>query len=210
MFKLTVDVRVLPPVLEDKEERTIRIVPPTWADAYHFGLSVFYHAAVYSDAGELNPLCPNFMSISLSAIGIDMPVKDLLCSSCISHPQSKPDHAVMYYVIDRAHESDRPSVYFASADVDKRFCYANLGVKKIAQLPFGKAMDLSGEVLEIDHPETGYDLTLKYDNGNPSLRTLMSEVVVADEPSPMLSDAGLMNKVLEFATEHPLPTLLKF
>jgi hypothetical protein len=166
---------------------TIRILPPTWAKPDHYGYDIWVHYSIGPDKqtylcnhkmkGEPCPICEERAKAQRS--GDEDYAKEL-----------EPKRRVLMYLIDRDKERDGVHVWAAPWTIDR----------DITQVSVDKA---SGEVLPIDSPEEGYDISYRKDGKDD--RTKYSGVQVARRDSALGKDSWL-----DFAVDHPLPTILNY
>lgn len=174
----------------DKDNR-IRILPPTWPDAKHFGFDIYLHYGVGPDRGtylclekmqgEADPIAEEYAIVKRDARNEDDDkyAKEL---------QAKP--RVLVYLIDRDHEKEGVQAWMMPAGLDK----------DIMKVSIDKA---SGEVLQIDHPEDGYDVT--FEKNGTGMTTKYEGAAIARRSSPLGKDEWL-----EFAIDNPLPDQLVY
>lgn len=173
-------------------ENCIRILPPTWDGHDHCGLEVYVHSFIGPNNGTY--LCLSKM-------------KKGHCPICAASEDAKrsgdSDEAyalqakkrVLFWVIDRDNEDQGPIVLDAGWQMD-RDIFA-LCVKK-----------RSGKVLLIDHPDTGHDVTFK--RQGEGVKTRYFAYQIESEAAPIFEDEEEQDKVLEYITERPLPSLLVY
>lgn len=169
-------------------DNRIRILPPTWAKAKHFGLDIYVHYGVGPDRQSY--LCLNKME------------QDGGCPVCEEREIARRDEdekyakeleakrRVLVYLIDRDHEKEGPQVWAMPWTLDR-------DIVKVCQ---DKS---SGEVLEIDHPEEGYDVT--FEKKGSKDRTEYLGVSIARRSSPLGKDEWL-----DHAVDFPLDTQLNY
>ena len=172
----------------------IRILPPTWDDAGHFGMEVFAHYSIGPDNSSF--LCPK------KHHGED-------CSICDERVQLANDgdedaarqlnwkKRVAMWIVDRAEEDKGAQVWFAPWTIDQ----------EIAKQAFDES---SGEALALDNPEKGYDVIFTREKGSKNQPPSYSGVKIARKPSPLLDDEDDAEKILEFISENPIPDTLVF
>lgn len=171
-----------------KGDNCIRILPPTWDDAEHFGLDVYVHYGVGSDNGSF--LCPRMM-------------KTGDCCICEERKQAEADgdedymrklaysHRVLYYLLDRDDEKKGVQVWAAP--------FASIDKNVTAQTRDSR----SGEILNIDDPDEGYDV--EFTKEGEKERTKYSGVRVVRHSSDLGRD---QDEYLETVMETPLTDLL--
>jgi hypothetical protein len=172
-------------------ENLIRILPATWEDHDHYGLDVWMHRFIGGD--NSNYLCLNKMNgkrcpacdeaKAAKAAGEDDEAKAL-----------QPVKRTLVWVLDRDDDSNTPLLWDMSWTQDR----------DIAALCYVKR---TGKVLLLDHPDDGYDLTVK--KTGQGLKTRY-QFIVDREPSSIADSDKEQEKILEYITENPLPTVLRF
>lgn len=168
-------------------ENRIRILPPTWEDAKHFGLDIYVHYGVGPDRGTY--LCLSKMK------GEDDPIEEerLAARKDGDEEYAKELEAkrrVLVYVIDRDHEKEGVQAWAMPWTLDR----------DIVKVSVDRS---SGEVLPIDHPEEGYDV--EFEKKGSKNRTEYLGVAIARRSSPLGRDEWL-----EYAMDNPLPDQLQF
>src|SRR5574343_364001 len=166
---------------------TIRIMPPTWPNADHFGLDVYVHYEVGPDnqsylcldkmKGEACPICEERARATKDN---DTEYADKL----------KPAKRVLVYLIDRDNQRDGPKIWSMPWTIDRDLC--KLVVHR-----------RSGEVLPIDDPEKGYDI--EFDRQGKGTRTQYVGLAVARRES----DIG-KPEWMDFVVDNPIPDQLQF
>lgn len=165
----------------------VRIMPPTWEGAKHYGIDVHLHYGIGADNAAYLCLdkmkgkaCPICEERKRAADEDDQEYADEL----------RPQHRVLMYVIDRDKEKEGVKVWSMSSRQDQ----------DILRLCVDKK---TGETLEIDHPEDGYDLS--FDRQGQGKKTRYSAWSIARRSSPLDND-----KAMQFAVENPLDEQLVF
>ena len=167
-------------------DNDIRILPPTWEDNTHYGLDIWVHYSVGPDRqtylclhkmkGEPCPICEERQRAARTD---EEYAKEL-----------EPKRRVLMYLIDRKNERDGVHVWAAPWTIDR----------DILQISEDKR---TGEVLSIDHPDEGYDIS--FIKSGTKDRTKYSGVSIARRESPLGKDSWL-----EVAVDKPLPTILNY
>lgn len=170
----------------------VRILPPTWDDADHYGIDVWQHFSIGAD--EQSYLCPKKM-------------KDKDCCICDEYEDAKregddeyskdikPTRRVAVWVIDRDNESEGPKVWVMPWTMDRDF----------TQLAVDKH---SGEVLFIDNPQKGYDI--EFSKNGKGLKTKYTGVQIARRSTPLSDSDRRIEKWLKYISENPLPKVLNW
>lgn len=171
-------------------DNKVRILPPTWKDAKHYGLDVWVHYGVGPDRqsylclrkhgkdGERCPVCDERDDVRSDNDADEKYVKDL-----------EAKRRVLVYLVDRDDERSGEQAYFMPQSLDK----------DIVKVSIDKD---SREVLPIDHPEDGYDVI--FEKSGKGVNTKYDGVQIARRSSPLGKRAWLEN-----AMDNPLPEQLK-
>lgn len=177
-------------------DNRIRILPPTWDKAEHFGLDIFVNYGVGPDRqsyldlskmkGEPDPIAEarDDAKRDLNASGgndkeLEQYVKDLTSKK-----------RVLVYLVDREHPKDGVQAWAMPWGMDR----------DIVKVSVDKQ---TGEVLPIDHPEDGYDV--EFEKKGAGMRTEYLGVAIARRSTPLGDD-----RWLDFAMDNPLPDQLQF
>lgn len=186
------DVQFLTPRVGDNNVR-IMPPPPDKADVWgHYGMQLPVHYGIGADQSAY--VCVNKLR------GED-------CVLCAERARAagageeeladalKPNYRVAIYVIDRAQESKGPMIWNMPAGVDK-------DVTKLCIEPG------SGEVLLVDDPEVGYDLSFVREG--EGLKTKYKGIQFSRKPSPLADDPEVAATWLQYIVEHPIDDCLVF
>lgn len=168
-------------------DNTLRLLPPTWDNPTHYGLDVYIHYGIGPDRQSY--LCLHKM-------------KDEACPICEERAKAVRDgdeayakelnatKRVLVYMIDRDAEKEGVQAWAMPSTLDRDIVKVSVDKR-------------SGEVLPLDHPEEGYDVM--FEKKGAQMRTEYLGVQLARRSSDIGDD-----KWLDFAVEHPLPTMLKY
>lgn len=171
-------------------DNVIRILPPTWEDAEHFGLDLYVHYGIGPDNSAF--LCPKRMRNEECPICEASQEADADGDEDLAR-RLAPSHRVLYWLIDRDKEKEGPMLWAAPyRSIDKELA-ARMVDKR------------TGEVLNIDDPDEGYDVS--YTKTGKAERTRYEGVQIDRHSSDLGRNA---DEWLEYITEHPLPDLLNF
>lgn len=173
-------------------DNVIRILPPTWEDAEHFGFDTHVHYSIGADKGTFLSLqkmkrepCPIYEEmLQAQADGDEDYAKSL-----------RSNHRVLVWLIDREKEEDGP---------------------KLWAMPFGLDKDIAlrckdkrtGEILNIDHPEEGYDV--EFTKTGSGIKTKYEGLQISRRSCPLSDDDDKFDEWLEFIEENPLPSVLNY
>src|SRR3990167_6089203 len=168
----------------------IRILPPTWDDPDDFAFQMHTHFSVGPE--EQTYLCPKQMRAETC------PVCDEVAR--LQKEGEKDDATSLrakkrfgVWLIDRKAEEDGPQFWATPFGVHHDACVG--------------AEDEEGQILELDHPQDGYDIIFtKEGQGN---RTNYNGVRLSRKPSPISEDEDLAKEWLSSIQKHPLPSVLK-
>lgn len=168
-------------------DNRVRIMPPTWEDAEHYGLEVFVHYDVGPDKVAYLCLekmkgkpCPVCEERKRAAAAGDTEYADTL----------RPAQRVLYYVLDRNKEREGLQVWSVGRRMDGDIMKVSVDRE-------------AGDVLAVDHPTKGYDLM--FSREGEKMKTRYSGFQFARRPSPVDNDDAL-----DAAADAPLPTVLRY
>lgn len=174
-------------------ENVIRFLPPTWEDFEHYAYSIFVHRNIGPDNSTY--LCPNKMLGKVCAIckaakeaadaGEDDEAKDL-----------RWQEQEVAWIIDRDGDPETPVLYQMSPTMDTQ----------IVSLCSNKR---SGEALNIDDPDEGYDVSFER-RGQGKMNTKYIGIQVDRDTSPVHENEKKQDKILEYIMENPIPDTLQF
>lgn len=162
----------------------VRILPPTWEDAEHFGLDLYIHYQVGPDRASV--LCPSKMKKK----------KCPICEAKLKAEKSGDEelakelgarHQVAVWMIDAKDKEKGPMIWSMSWTIDR----------DIAKICKDRE---TGEVYPIDHPEEGRNV--QFDRTGKGILTKYGGFAVSKRPS------SIDEKWLEFVVKAPLPDCL--
>jgi len=170
----------------------IRILPPTWDNAEHYGLDIHVHYGIGSDNNSY--LCPKRM-------------KNQPCPICTEREAAEragkeeyakelaPTRRVLAWIVDRDKQEDGPVCWAMPITFDKDVTR--------------RAVDKrSGEVLNIDDPFEGYDI--EFSREGSGFKTKYVGVEIARRDSPLSDDDKEFDTWMDYIQDNPLPSLLVF
>jgi hypothetical protein len=164
-------------------DNRVRILPPTWKGADHYGLDLYVHYGVGADRQTY--ICPNKQN------GAGLP-----CPICEERARARDDGDDEY--AKELEPKRRTLVYVVDRDKPKE------GVQAWA-MPWTLDNDIikvsqdkgTGQVLEIDHPEEGFDV--EFEKNGTGLKTKYEGVAIARRESPLGKAEWL-----DYAMDNPL------
>lgn len=184
-------------VFAPSKEHTIRFLPRTWEeDGGTFGYPVWLHYGVGAEGGTF--LCPKQMGKSDSCPICDVAQEAFEAGDDDLADKAKPKRRILYYVIDRDHESEGPKVWSAPWTFDRDLNLQSTNKRTNAIL------HIDSPFLGEDDPE-GYDVDLSIQGTKPNIKYVFS---ISRTPSPLSDDEDDAAKWLEDITEKPLPDVL--
>lgn len=194
------------PTLKVKEgEITLRILPPTWDFKKwgdNWGVEVWAHGDVGADHGAF--LCPKKMAEKYPHLLKEGILKSDECCVCDAREEEEDAEVqkkmragkrIVALVIDRDQEKLGPQVW-------------NLGWQLEKEIQIRSQDKKSGDILAIDHPDEGYDIT--FTREGQKLKTRYVGVDIAREPSPISDRATRQVQWLESISKTPLVDQLIF
>jgi|GEM_PF-2434277 len=165
----------------------LRILPPTWEGAKHYGLDVHLHYGIGADNAAYLCLdkmkgkaCPICEARKRAADEGDQDYADEL----------RPQHRVLMYVLDREKEKEGVKVWSIGSRMDQDLLRLCVDKK-------------TGETLEIDHPDDGYEV--QFNREGQGKKTRYPGLAIARRSSALDNE-----KAMQFAVEHPLDEQLIF
>lgn len=179
------------PTFSPKEGSYIlRILPPTWKNADHYGFDIHVHYGIGAD--EASYICPKKMNRGKCPICEE---RDRLMKAG-DKDEAKKFRATprsVVWVIDRDAEKDGPKLWGMPFTLDK----------SLAELSQNKR---TGAVLFIDDTEEGYDVMFSRDG--TGVQTRYTGLQIDREASALSNRSKQMAEWLEFIDEHPIPDCL--
>lgn len=166
-------------------DNNIRILPPTWDGAEHYGLDIWVHYGIGPDNQAY--LCLQKMK------GEPCPICDERARNKVDEEYEKslkPNERVLLFIIDRDDEKEGVQAWPCPPTVDREIMLRTVDKK-------------TGESLPIDSPENGYDV--EFTKNGKGLNTKYIGINIARRESELGND-----KWMEFAVDNPLPELLVY
>jgi hypothetical protein len=171
----------------------IRILPPSWDDARHYGLDIYVNFNIGADN-------QSYLSLSKHGKGED-PLAEARREAQKDGDKAlaknlNPSQRILYWIIDRNDEDEGPLLWAAPFTFDKSL--SNLCIDEDTK-----------EVIFIDHPSKGRDVRFYREGTGLKTNYDPSKMKVLN-PSPICEDEGLENEWLDFIEANPLPEVLNF
>lgn len=173
-------------------QNRIRILPPTWDDADHYGYDAWFHSGVgpenstylssYKMKGKSDPIWEEYTRAQKE--GDEELTKQL-----------KPYKRVVVWVIDRKNEAEGPMLYSMPWTLDRDIAIAC------------KDPD-SGEYIVVDKIEDGYDVL--FEKKGTGIQTKYFGQKISRRPSPISDDDKKSAEWLAFIEANPIPSTFKF
>lgn len=171
-------------------DHDIRIMPPSWDGAKHYGYDIWLHYGIGAD--ENSYVCLRKMS--------DQP-----CPCCEEHELARKDNdndlaaaldpkrRVGVWVIDRKNEDDGPLFWPQPWTVDRDI--SNLAIDK-----------KTGELYAIDDPDEGFDVAFTVTGKGKAKK--YSAFQISRRSSPLSDSPDKQDEWLQFIMDNPLPSVL--
>ncbi len=174
-------------------KNTIRILPPSWDSAAHYGYDTHVNYSIGIDDQAY---------LSLSAMKNE---PDPLAEARKQAEKQgnkkladslRPSHRIAFYLIDRMAEEEGVQLWAAPFGVDKSFL--NIAIDED-----------SGEIMMVDHPDDGNDIRF-YKEGTGLTTKYPADKMRVLKASPLHEDPKQADEWLDFATNNPIPDMLNF
>lgn len=172
-------------------DHRVRILPPTWDDAEHFGHDIYVHFGIGPD--NQSYLCHEKMRGEQDPIDEERRRAQNDGDSEYAKELSAKQR-VAVWVIDRDNEEEGPMVWSMPWTVDR----------DIADLMCDRR---TGEIFEIDNPEEGYDVDIKRHGSGKQTRYT---VQIARRATPLHDDPEVMEEWLNYILDNPIPETFNF
>lgn len=174
-------------------DNLFRYLPPTWDDADHYGYTIFVHNGIGQDNSKylclrkmLNKPCPMCEAAK--------EFKD--AGEADESKKMSYSERIVSYVLDRdGDDPEKPLVFEQSWTQDR----------DVSALCINER---SGEILMIDHPDKGYDVSFK--KQGQGLRTKYYGYQIARSDSPIHDSEKAQDEILDYIRENPIPELLNY
>lgn len=171
-------------------QNNLRVCPPTWENPAHYGFDLHIHYRVGSDNAAF--LCLKRM--------LDKP-----CPICEERGRAEnageadyskelqPTKRVAVWIISRAEEEESPFIWTMPWTVDRDLCASCID-------------PTTGEVLELDNPDNGYDFSVVKEG--TGMKTKYHSIVIGRRSTPISHDPSKMALWLEYIIKNPIPSCL--
>lgn len=171
----------------------IRVLPPTWDDARHYGLDIFVNF-------NIGPDNQSYLSLSKHDRGPD-PLAEARREAMNDGDKDfakklNPSQRILYWIIDRNDEDEGPLLWAAPFTFDKSL--SNLCIDEDTK-----------EVIFIDDPAKGRDVRF-YREGQGLKTTYDPSKMKVLKESNVHEDETIEQEWLDFIAENPLPEVLNF
>lgn len=171
----------------------LRILPPTWEKARHYGYDIYVNFGVGADnqsylslskmKNEPDPLLEGKRKAERDG---DEEVARAL----------RPTQRILMWVVDRMDEDSGPQLWPAALGLDKG----------IANAAFDED---TGEIVYIDDPEKGCDVRF-YKEGSGIKTKYPGEKIKLLNKSPVHEDEAVEQEWLDYVAENPIPDCLQY
>lgn len=174
-------------------DNLFRYLPPSWDDADHYGYTAHVHRNIGPDNSTY--LCPRKM--------LNKP-----CPVCEAAKEAKDageaDEAkelgtserIVSFVLDRdGDDPEKPLLYDQSWTQDRDI--VSLCVN-----------ERTGEILMVDHPDKGFDVTIK--RTGTGMRTKYYGYAIARDDSPIHDDEKVQDEILDYVKSNQVPDTFQF
>lgn len=169
----------------------VRILPPTWEGARHFGLTIWTHT--YFGVNRSNYLCPAKMLDKRCPI-CEAAARAVKRGNEEEAAELKPKEQSAVWMLDRSADDPRPRVWVMSWTQDR----------DLAAL---MTDNRTKKVLPLDHLQNGYDITIKRTGKDLGTRYTMQ---IDRDSTPVADDADTADEIASFIEQNPLPDVLQY
>jgi hypothetical protein len=171
----------------------IRILPPTWENAKHYGYDIYVNYQVGADNQSylsLSKMKQQRDPLAEARQAAEREGDDDLAKSL------RPTKRILMWIIDRSAEDEGPLLWAAPFTVDKAF----------ANLAFDED---TNAVVFVDHPTKGTDIRF-YKEGEGMTTKYDASKMKLLEKSPLSDDDDKAAEWLAFVEENPVPACLQY
>lgn len=171
---------------------SIRILPPTWDDADHYGKDVFVHYNIGPDGGAF--LCLDKMNNETCPICEERNSAEKQGEEELAAAM-KPTKRVLVWLIDRDKENEGPKLWAMPWTFDRDLSACAIDKK-------------TQEVYQLDDPDEGFDVSFEVTGSGTTKKYI--GIQLDRRPSPLSDDEDEQEEWLEYVSEHPAPDCLVF
>jgi hypothetical protein len=174
-------------------DNLIRFLPPTWDNHEHYGYTLWVHQNIGPDNSTY--LCPRKM-LNKACPVCEAAAESKAAGEAEEAKNLQPKERVAFWILDRDGEDpDKPLLYDMGWTMDRDITSLTVDERR-------------GEVLMIDDPNKGYDVTIKrYGSG---MRTKYSGFAIARGDSPVHDDEKIQDDILDYIMQNPVPETLNY
>lgn len=174
-------------------KNVIRILPPTWPKAKHYGYDIWVNYGIGADN-------QSYLSLSKMKGGSD-PIAEAQREASREGDEKlarelSPRHRILMWVIDRLAEEEGPQIWASPFTFDK----------DLAAISYDED---TNEVVMIDEPETGCDVRFYREGTGLNTKYPAAKIKLMQE-GPISQDEQLQAQWLEYIQQNPLPNCLQF
>lgn len=171
----------------------IRILPPTWQNAKHYGYDIWLNY-------NIGPDNQSYLSLKKMKNEKD-PIAEAQQQAAREGDEKlarelSPRQRILMWVIDRQAEEEGPMLWAAPFSLDK----------DLANVSFDED---TGEIVYIDDPDSGWDVRF-YKEGTGLATKYPGAKIRLLKESPISQDEKQLNAWLEYIQENPLPDCLQY
>ncbi len=186
------DVKVYAP---KQGANLLRILPPSWKGARHFGLRVKVHYDIGPE--DRRYLCLRDEHSPHKRCPVCEALYDLGPNATQDEKRAlRAGDGVAYYVIDRDAENEGVKVWLTSPTNDSEIAAQMVNRRNKSVLP-------------IAHPDDGYDVEFTR-TGTGKMKTRYRGFQIMRESSPLSDSDKRADEWLDYVFDHPLPEVLNF
>lgn len=176
-------------------KNTIRILPPTWDEADHYG----YEAYINYNIGVTNQKYFSLEKMKKEKDPLQEAKKQAEREGNRKLADAlKPTQRVLFYVIDRNAEEEGVQLWLAPWTFDKKLCALSVDEDT------GQCID------PIDHPDEGSDVRFYYEKSGKQFPDYPAEKMRILKASPLHEDETKADEWLEYTAENPIPSVINF
>ena len=168
-------------------DNTIRILPPGWDDANHYGIDLYVHYGIGPDNAAY--LCLDKMKGEPCPVCEERLVAENEGDKDYSR-KLKPTKRVLFYLLDRDKQKDGVKAWAAPWTIDKEIMIQSTDSR-------------TNEYFPVDDPEEGFDIRI-----NRTGSTERTEYSVV--PSRRASSVEITPEIEDYILDRPLPEILVY